>query len=93
MPAAKKRPAPSPADRAIQDRVTRARKSYPRFDRHGGYREACAQLAEETGCDVEAAYEEFLDRVSTKLYLGTIEVEDAESAAMTEICDRFRAAS
>ena len=83
----------TPNERAMTDRATRARKSYPRFDRHGGYMEACAALAEETGCDVVSAYSEWRDRVEARLYTGMVDVDDAESAAMNDVRERYRNAS
>ncbi len=75
------------------DRVQRAVKSYPKVDRHGCYREACAELAEETGGDVESIWEEFQERAGTRMYLGELEVEDAEMKALDDVRERFRAAS
>lgn len=73
--------------------ISHIRKSYPRFDRHGGYMEACAALAEETGCDVVSAYDEWRDRVEARLYTGMVDVDDAEAAAMDDVRERFRRAS
>ena len=76
-----------------EDRVERARKRIHRFDRHGGYLDACGELARETGADPESVYSEWEFLVTTALYEGTVEVEDAEVAALTEIRQRFRRAS
>ena len=73
--------------------IAHIRKSYSRFDRHGGYRDACAELAAETGSDVESIYEEWEHVAATRMYDGTIEVEDAEIAALNEVRERYRRAS
>jgi hypothetical protein len=86
-------PAPTPKERALMDRVQRARKSYPRFDRHGAYREAVGELAAETGADVESIWEEWQDRVRDLLYTGEPEVESAEARALDDMRERFRRAS
>ena len=76
-----------------EDRVRRARQAVKRFDRHGGYRDACAELARETGSDVESIYEEWEHVASTRMYDGTVEIEDAEIAALNEVRERYRRAS
>lgn len=76
-----------------EDRVERARKRFIRFDRHGGYLDACAELARETGGDAASMFEEWEFAVTTSLYSGTIEVEDAEIEALRFIQERFRRAS
>ncbi len=75
------------------DRVQRAKRSYPKVDRHGAYRELCIELAEETGGDVESIWEEFQERAGTRMYLGELEIEDAEKLAMDDVRERFRRAS
>ena len=40
--------------------IAHIRKSYPRFDRHGGFRDACADLAAETGADDHQVGGEFV---------------------------------
>ena len=75
------------------DRVQRAQRSYPKWDRHGGYLEACAELAKETGGDAESMYSEWAHEAQTRLYEGALEVEDAEIAALKVVQERFRAAS
>lgn len=96
MPA-KQRRIIAPKERAKvsqqEDRVKRAVRGYPRLDRHSGYREACADLADETGANVEYVYEEWQERAGTRLYLGEMEVEDAERLALEDVRERFRAAS
>jgi hypothetical protein len=84
---------PTAKERQVMDRVQRAQRSYKRLDRHSGYREACADLAEETGANVEHVYEEWQERAGTRLYLGEMEVEDAERLALEDVRERFRAAS
>lgn len=76
-----------------EDRVKRARRGYPAVDRYGAYREACIELAEETGGNVESIYEEWITRSRDRMYEGEIEVEDAESKALSDVRERFRAAS
>ncbi len=71
----------------------RARKSYPRIDRHGVYMEAVAELARETGADVVAAYEEFSERCTALLYTGDHDIEDAEALALEHARDAYRRAS
>ena len=93
MAVKKPRPVPTVKERQVMDRVQRALKSYARFDRHGGYREACVELATETGGDPESIFEEWEHDASTRMYAGTIEIEDAEIAALAEVRRRFRAAS
>jgi hypothetical protein len=83
--------APTPKERAAMDRVTRAKKSYPRIDRHGAYRELCAELATETGADVVSIWEEFQERAGTRMYCGELEIEDAERLAMDDVRERFSA--
>lgn len=73
--------------------TSRIRKSYPRFDRHGGYLEACAELARETGADAGAIYDEWNDRAIARLHAGEIEVEDAERLALEDVRDWYRRAS
>ena len=75
------------------DRVQRAQRSYPKVDRHGGYREACIALAEETGGDVESIWDEFQERAGTRMFCGELEIEDAERLAMEDVRERFRRAS
>lgn len=75
------------------DRVQRAKKSYLRLDRHGAYRDAIGELAEETGADVDSAWSEWEDRVRDLLYTGEPDVDVAESRALADIQDRFRKAS
>ncbi len=72
------------------DRVQRAQRSYPKVDRHGCYREACADLATETGADVEDIWSEFIERSGTRMYLGELDLEDAEAKAMVDCQERFK---
>lgn len=80
-------------ERQAMDRVQRAVRSYPRWDRHGGYLDACAELARETGGDAASIYSEWEHEAQTRLYGGVLEVEDAEIEALQEIQRRFRRAS
>lgn len=73
--------------------TARIRKSYPRFDRHGGYMEACAALAEETGCDVESCYAEWIERAEARLYTAEAEIEDCERLALEDVRTAYRRAS
>jgi predicted metalloprotease len=93
MPIRKPRSVPTAKEKQIMDRVQRAQRSYPKVDRHGVYREACAELAEETGADVESIWEEFQERAGTRLYMGELELENAEMLALEDVRERFRAAS
>lgn len=77
----------------MQDRVLRAKKSYPRIDSHGEWMRCCSELAEETGADVAAVYEEWNDRVSAMLYTGEHDVYEAEQRAMDHIRTAYRMAS
>ena len=79
--------------RAVNYMTEHIRKSYPRWDRHGGYAEACGALAEETGGDPDSIYEEWLTVAETRLMTGTLEVEDAEIEALREVQERWRSAS
>lgn len=71
----------------------RAKKSYPRIDRHGAYAEMAAELAQETGADVEQVYEQFCDRVMANLFTAEMDVEECEERAMADVRDWFRRAS
>jgi hypothetical protein len=84
---------PTVKERQMAKHIAHIRKSYNRFDRHGGYRDACAELARETGSDVESIYEEWEHVASTRMYDGTVEIEDAEIAALNEVRERYRRAS
>ena len=89
----KPKPVQTVKERQLMDQIQRIRKSYNRFDRHGGYREACAELATETGGDVESIYSDWEHFASTSMYDGTIEVEDAEIAALQMVQSIYRRAS
>lgn len=93
MAVRKIRPEPTDEEKRQMYRASQARKSYPRFDRHGGYREACGELAEETGGNVDAIYEEWIDRTQARLYNGEREVEDAERLAMADTREAYEGTS
>ena len=73
--------------------IASIKKSYPKVDRHGVYRELIAELAEETGADVSSIWEEWQERAGTRLYLGELELEDAEQKALEDVRERYRRAS
>jgi len=83
----------SAKERAVEDRVMRAKKSYPKFDRYGGYMQAVAELASELGADVVGMYEEWLARCESLLFTGDHDVEDCESMALEHVRDAYRRAS
>ena len=62
-------------EKQVMDRVQRATKSYPKVDRHGVYREACVELAEETGTNVEDVWDEFVDHPMRKDYVAPDDYE------------------
>jgi len=74
------------------DRVQRAQKSYPKWDRHGGYLDACAALAVECGSDPSSIYEEW-EFEATQRFYETPEIEDAEIDALKIVQLRYRRAS
>jgi len=93
MAVKQRRAEPTAKERQVADRVQRATKSYPKVDRHGVYREACVELAEETGGAIEDIWDEFVERSGTRLYLGEMDLETAEMKALEDVRERFRAAS
>jgi len=93
MAVKQRRAEPTAKERQVADRVQRATKSYAKWDRHGGYLDACRDLARETGADPESVYSEWEFEATQRLYNGTIEIEDAEIDALKEIQRRFRLAS
>lgn len=80
-------------DKAVADRVSRAKRSYPKLDRHGVYLEALAELAQETGANVSAVHEEWADRCTAMLYTGDYDTEDAEAASLEHVRAAYRKAS
>lgn len=87
------RPPMTAKERAVADRVQRAKRSYPRVDRHGVYMEACSALAEETGADVTSVYEEWQDRVTAHMYTAELDVDDCEAQALEDVRLAYRRAS
>jgi hypothetical protein len=75
------------------EQIQRIKRSQPKVDRHGVYREACAELAEETGGDVESIWEEFTERAATRQYLAEADVDTAEQLALEDVRERYRRAS
>lgn len=93
MAVKKPKPLPTSKELQIMDRVQRAKRSYPKQDRHGIYREACAELAEETGADVESVWEDFGHRAAVRQYLAEIDIDEAERLALEDVRDQYRRAS
>ncbi len=72
-----------------QDRADRARRSYPKLDRTGEYREKCVELAEEVGANAEHVWEEFEERASVRWYLGVMTRDAAEELAWGDVQERW----
>lgn len=85
MAAKQPKPEPTAAERAVQDRVKRAKRSYPRVDRYGHYMTACSELAQECGGDVVTIYAEFESRVTALLYTDEPDLYEAEQRAMDHV--------
>lgn len=85
MAARQPKPEPTPHERQVMDRVKRARRSYANIDRWGEYMRLSGELAEETGGDVVAIYEEWQDRVQALLMTSEPDVYEAEQAAMNHV--------
>jgi hypothetical protein len=89
MPLVKKRAAETPGERAIRDRVMKAKAKNIRWDRDGRWAEACASLALLVGVDAADLYEEHGERASVRHYLGELDIDEAERLAFEDIRSRF----
>ena len=93
MGAAKRKP-PTPAevakDRQIADRVARARAAEPTFDARGVYTAKLRELADDTGGDVGALLDEWIERSGIRLYDAGMTVADAERLAFDDVEARTR---
>ncbi len=86
MPVAKRRVA-TPAQRAIADRVARARAANPPRDPTGACHAALADLAASTGRDIDELLEWFDERAGVREYDGNVSRDEAERAAVKDVVD------
>lgn len=77
----------TPADRALADRISRARTATP--PRGAEWYTRSAELAELVGADVNAVIDEFDERASVREYLGGVTRADAERLAFEDVRERF----
>lgn len=76
-------------ERRVRDRVERCRRADPKFDRRGEYHAKCCELARNVGADPCDVLDEWIDRSAARLYLGGIDIEQAEELAWADVLERF----
>lgn len=88
MPVAKRRSAPTPQDRAIADRIARARTANPPRDTE--WYERCGELALRLKLDPGDVFEEFDERAAVREYLADNgDRRESERLAFEDVRERF----
>ncbi len=80
----------TPNERAVLDRVMRAKRSYANIDRYGHYMTLVAELAEEVDVDVVHLYEEWQSRVEAMLMTDEPDIYEAEQRALDHVRGAWR---
>src|SRR5688500_3229945 len=83
------KPIETAKDRAVQDRVRRAKTTRSPVDRTSKYHEQIGELARACGVTFDVVYEEFSERAAAREYLGGVSRDEAEFAAMGDVRERF----
>lgn len=78
----------TPKDRALKDRIARARAANP--PRGAEWYEKAAELAEETGADVADVLDMFDERAAIREYDGATDRATSEAEAFGEVEELFR---
>ncbi len=94
LPSKPKSRPPTPEQRAAvraqDDRADRARRSYPKLDAAGTYRDKCSELAQECGVEFADVWEEWTERAAVREWCGALNRSEAERLAFDDVCTRFR---
>lgn len=73
----------------MRDRVNRAQAGNVRWDADGHWAEACGELARRHGLDPGVVYDEHCERAAVRVYLGELNVCEAERLAFEDVLERF----
>lgn len=87
MAVAKRRAPMTPAERALADRVARARAAQPPRDPDGRWHEAIAELARKHGKDMHDLLDTWDERTALRQWDGGYTQHDAERLAFDDLVD------
>ena len=79
----------TPSDRAIADRIKRAKAVKSPVDRSSDYHERLGELSRKLDLPIDCLIEEWSERAACREYLGGVSRSEAEELAFADVQERY----